>query len=86
MLPNTHTDNFSKRDNKTGMVGEITNRQITYVDSYGGDYRIIEGVLNGVPVVETHSISVFGGGSEIETKTQYDKRVKEFDEVCASLV
>ncbi len=86
MLPNTHTDNFSKKENKTGMIGEITNRHITYINNYGGDYRIIEGLLNSVPVVETHTIDIFGGSSEIETKTQYDERVKRFDSVCASLV
>ena len=86
MLPNSHTDKFPGNTNKTGMTGEIINRDITYQDSYGGDYRIIRGTLNGISVVETHTVDSFGGGSCLETLDNYNTKMKRFDEICSKLV
>lgn len=84
MLPDIHSDTI--KDNRTGMVGVISNRSLDFVDNYGGDFRIVRGCLNGVEVVEVHTVDVFGGGSQLETVTQYKARTKQFDELCKSLV
>lgn len=84
MLPDIHSDTI--KDNRTGMVGVISNRSLDFVDNHGGDFRIVRGCLNSVEVVEVHTVDVFGGGSQLETVTQYNARTKQFDELCKSLV